>query len=151
MSEPTERRIGPTLQNRQLVSVKEPGMQLEATDLAHRPLQGAGLQKWRLLRVTEYVDRHLADPIRLPHLAAAAGLTRMHFAAQFRIVTGVRPHHYVKRRRIEKACDLLRDPERSIVDVALAVGFRTQAHFSTVFRQLTGESPTQWRLERVVN
>lgn len=126
-------------------------MQLEATYLTHRPFQAAGLQKWRLIRVTDYVEGHLADSVRLAHLAAVAGLTRMHFAAQFRIATGVRPHHYVRRRRIEKARELLRDPEHAIVDIALAVGFQTQAHFSTVFRQVTGETPRQWRLKHLAS
>lgn len=126
-------------------------MDLEATYLTHRPLQAAGLQKWRLIRVTDYVERHLADSVRLQHLAAVAGLTRMHFAAQFRIATGVRPHHYVRHRRIEKACELLRESEHAIVDIALAVGFQTQAHFSTVFRQVTGQTPRQWRLKHVAS
>lgn len=103
------------------------------------------LQKWRLKRVLEYVDRHLGGPIKLPDLAVAAGLTRMHFAAQFRAAVGVRPHHYVLRRRIDRACELMRDPELTLVEVALSVGFQTQAHFTTVFRRIVGETPLRWR------
>jgi hypothetical protein len=78
-------------------------MQLEELSPICRPTQCAGLQGWRQQRVTEYIELHMRDTIRLPHLAAAAGLTRMHFAAQFRIATGIRPHHYIQLRRIEKA------------------------------------------------
>src|SRR5262245_27865107 len=80
------------------------------------PRSPAPVQKWRLRRVVEYVDAHLGDPLRLPDLAAAAGLTRMHFAAQFRVAVGIRPHHYVLQRRIDRACELLRDPEVTLVD-----------------------------------
>jgi AraC-like DNA-binding protein len=103
------------------------------------------LQKWRLKRVVDYVDGHLGNPIRLPDLAAAAGLTRMHFAAQFRVAMGVRPHHYVLQRRIDRARELLRNPELALVDVALSVGFQTQAHFTTVFRRFVGQTPHRWR------
>ena len=55
-------------------------------------------------------------------MAVAAGLTRMHFAAQFRAATGMRPHGFLLQRRIERAQELLRDPELALVDVALSVG-----------------------------
>jgi AraC-like DNA-binding protein len=104
-----------------------------------------GLPKWRLKRVVTYVDTNLAECIRLADLAQAAGLTRMHFAAQFRVAMGMRPHDYVLRRRIERAQELLRDLSQPLVDVALSVGFQTQAHFATVFRRFTGETPHRWR------
>jgi len=121
------------------------GIELQPPPPQPRPTRPAPLQKWRLKRVVEYVEVHLSDPIRLPDLAGAAGLTRMHFAAQFRIAVGMRPHHYVLRRRIDRACQLLRDPGLTLVEVALGVGFQTQAHFTTVFRRYVGETPHRWR------
>jgi AraC-like DNA-binding protein len=103
------------------------------------------LQKWRLKRVVDYVGAHLAKSITLAELANAAGLTRMHFAAQFRVATGARPHEYVLRRRIERAQELLRISSLTLVDVALSVGFQTQSHFTTVFKRFTGETPHRWR------
>jgi AraC-like DNA-binding protein len=105
----------------------------------------AGLVKWRHRRVVEFIDANLADPIRLPDLARAAGLSRMHFAAQFRAATGIRPHEFVLRRRIERAQDLLRDSALPLAQVALGVGFQTQAHFTTVFRDHVQETPGRWR------
>jgi AraC-like DNA-binding protein len=112
-----------------------------ASDAAKR----AGLVKWRHRRVVDFIEANLADPIRLPDLARAAGLSRMHFAAQFRAATGVRPHDYVVRRRIERAQDLLRDSALPLAQVALGVGFQTQAHFTTVFREHVHETPARWR------
>jgi len=105
----------------------------------------APLQKWRMKRVTDHVDTHLSRRITLADMAAAAGLTRMHFAAQFRASTGMRPHDFVLQRRIERAQELLRNPERALVDVALSVGFQTQAHFTTVFKRFAGGTPHRWR------
>jgi len=103
------------------------------------------LQKWRLKRVLQYVDDHLAAKITLQDLAAVAGLSRMHFAAQFRAAIGTRPHKYLLKRRIERAEELLKQAEVSLVDVALRVGFQTQAHFTTVFKRFLGDTPYQWR------
>jgi AraC-like DNA-binding protein len=103
------------------------------------------LQKWRLKRVTEYVDNHLSDKIRLLDLAAVAGLSRMHFASQFRVATGLRPHEFLLRRRIRRSEELLRGSSMAIVEIALSVGFQTQAHFSTVFKRFVGFTPRQWR------
>ena len=70
----------------------------------------------------------------------------MHFAAQFRVATGLRPRDYLLRRRIERAQALLRDTELPMGEVAFKVGFPNQAHFSMVFRRLAGLTPRQWRL-----
>lgn len=103
------------------------------------------LPNWRLRRVHEYVDEHLAESIGLADLAEAAGLSRMHFAAQFRVATGYPPHHYVLHRRIDHAKELLSGTHLPLVEVALAVGFQEQSHFSTVFKRFTDETPARWR------
>jgi AraC-like DNA-binding protein len=103
------------------------------------------LPKWRFSRVTQYIDLHIEEPIRLLDLAKAAGLSRMHFAAQFRAYTGISPSAFVRTRRIQRAKELLGDPQTTLADVALSVGFRTQAHFTTVFHRFVGETPNCWR------
>jgi AraC-like DNA-binding protein len=107
--------------------------------------QMRALQKWRLKRVVEYVDHHLSGKITLLDLAAVAGLSRMHFASQFRAATGFRPHEYLLRRRIQRAEELLRQSTMTLVEIALTVGFQTQAHFTTVFKRFVGDTPYQWR------
>lgn len=103
------------------------------------------LQKWRLKRVMQYIDDNLDAKVTLQHLAAVAGLSRMHFAAQFRAAVGMRPHDYLLKRRIERAQELLQRADVSLVDIALTVGFQTQAHFTTVFKRFAGDTPYQWR------
>jgi AraC-like DNA-binding protein len=106
----------------------------------------SALQTWRLRRVQEYIRVRISGAIRLSDLASAAGLTRMHFAAQFRARTGVRPHEYVTRQRIARAQVLLVVTEAKIADVGSCLGFSNQAHFTTVFRRYTGTTPHRWRL-----
>ena len=112
---------------------------------AHRP-KVAELARWRLRRVIEYVEANLAEPVSLTDLAGVAGLTRMHFAAQFRAATGSPPHEYLLRRRIERAQELLLlDDAGSLVNIALTVGFQTQSHFTSVFKRFVGQPPRAWR------
>jgi AraC family transcriptional regulator len=103
------------------------------------------LQKWRLKRVVEYVENHLSEKIALSDLAAVAGLSRMHFASQFRTATGLRPHEFLLRRRIQRAEELLRNTTMPIAEIALTVGFQTQAHLTTVFKRFAGCTPGRWR------
>jgi AraC family transcriptional regulator len=103
------------------------------------------LPDWRLKRVQDYIESNLATSIRLHDLSAAAGLSRTHFATQFRATVGCPPHAYILRRRIARAQRLLMQSELSTADVALAVGFRTHSHFTAVFRRIVGETPTRWR------
>jgi AraC-like DNA-binding protein len=113
----------------------------------HRPntRRTPELVPWRLKRATDYIETRLAEPLRLADIASAAGLTRMHFAAQFRAATGQRPHEYVLRRRIEHAQRMLVSNDVSLVDVALSVGFQTQAHFTSIFKRFVGQPPRAWR------
>jgi AraC-like DNA-binding protein len=103
------------------------------------------LPKWRLKRVMEYVNAHLDEALSLADLAAVAGLSRMHFAAQFRAATGYRPHEYLLYQRIESAKSMLSGTDMPLAQVALSVGFQAQPHFSTVFKRIMGESPARWR------
>jgi AraC family transcriptional regulator len=108
-----------------------------------------GLPRWRLQRVVSYIQEHVGDAISLADMASAAGMSAMHFAAQFRAATGLRPHHYLLQCRIQQAKLLLMDTTRSLIDIAISVGFRTQAHFTTVFKNFEYTTPMQWRRNRV--
>ena len=108
------------------------------------PRVGA-LPKWRLRRVQEHLAANISEPISLADLAEAAGLSRMHFAAQFRVATGCRPHDYLLQQRIEHAKQMLARTNTPLVEVALSVGFQTQSHFSTVFKRLAGDTPARWQ------
>jgi AraC family transcriptional regulator len=105
------------------------------------------LPKWRMKRLEQYLAINIDKRISLDDMAAAAGLSKMHFAAQFRAATGFRPHEYLLSKRIERAEAVMATTEMPLVEVAFSVGFNAQAHFSTVFKRFTGKSPAQWRQE----
>jgi AraC family transcriptional regulator len=103
------------------------------------------LARWRLRRAIDFVETNLSKSICTSDISAAAGLTRMHFAAQFKAATGLRPHEYLLRRRVERAQDMLVKSDMPVVDVALSVGFQSQSHFTVVFNRFVGRPPHAWR------
>ncbi len=104
-----------------------------------------GLPGWRLRRVLEYIEAHLREDIGLADLAAAVDLSPYHFSRAFKETTGLSPHAYVIRRRVERSKELLAGTGLALAEVALACGFASQSHFSTAFRKLTGMSPGRYR------
>jgi AraC family transcriptional regulator len=105
------------------------------------------LPKWRIRRLEEFLAANIEKRISLDDMAAAVGLSKMHFAAQFRVATGFRPREYLLFKRIERAKAMMTASSMPLVEVAFAVGFNAQAHFSTVFKRFTGKSPAQWKQE----
>lgn len=77
-----------------------------------------------------------------------AGLSTFHFIRAFRASVGQTPHQYLRRRRIERACELLATTPVSVTDICDAAGFQSLGSFSSLFRRLTGESPAQYRARR---
>jgi AraC-like DNA-binding protein len=114
---------------------------------ARKPHVVATLPTWRLMRVVTYIETNIGGRITLANLAATAGLSRMYFAKQFRATTGMRPHDFVLRKRIARAQQMLAATSDTLVDIALSVGFQTQAHFTTVFKKFAGNTPYQFRRE----
>src|ERR1700758_1675436 len=113
----------------------------------HRPVQiyRGGLGSARLRRIKELVHSRMEDDLSLDEMAQAVGLSTAHFARMFRKSTGMTPHQFVLRQRIERAKAMLRAPDARILDVAVACGFKTQQHFAQVFRDVWGVSPTEYR------
>ena len=101
----------------------------------------------RLRRVTDYIHEHLDQDLTLARLGAVVFMSPYHFARLFQRSTGLPPHRFVVRARIDHATTLLATPDLSIARISQAVGFRTPSHFSTVFRRLTGVAPREYRAE----
>jgi AraC family transcriptional regulator len=106
------------------------------------------LAKWRLNRVQAYIEKNICESITLEDLAATAGLSRMYFSRQFQAATGISPHEYLLRKRIERAQHRLATTADALAEIGLSVGFQTQAHFSTVFKKFVGYTPLKWRREQ---
>ena len=98
-----------------------------------------------LRRARDLIDRDYAEPLDLDAMAREAGYSRFHFARAFAAAYGETPRTYLTRRRIERAKTLLRTANLSVTEICFLVGFSSLGSFSSRFRELVGESPTQYR------
>jgi AraC family transcriptional regulator len=99
----------------------------------------------RLDLVRAHLDAHLAEPVDLAALARVASLSPCHFHRVFRSLTGEGVGEHVRRLRLERAALLLRHSDRTITDVALAVGYESPAAFTRAFQREFGAAPAEWR------
>ena len=113
--------------------------------LVPAPSAVGGLPLYRLRRVLEYIDGNLGRDLRLLELATLVGMSAHHFSALFRASTGMPPHRYVMRQRLEKAKHLLKRSRLSVLEIALQTGFGDQTHFAKTFKRATGETPSAYR------
>ncbi len=93
----------------------------------------------------DLVDRSFTEPLDVAQLAAVARLSRWHFHRLFTATYGTTPAHYLTRRRVERAQDLLRTSNLTVTEVCHAVGFSSLGSFSGRFKELVGESPSAFQ------
>lgn len=104
-----------------------------------------GLSKRQVNQVANYIKDHLAESLSLEDLARVLSLQPWEITKAFKKTTGVPPYQYVRNLRIERAKELLQRSNSSLVDIALTVGFSSQSHFTTAFKQLENCTPAQYR------
>jgi AraC-like DNA-binding protein len=132
-----------------------------ATVLALRLLNGAerqaasttrgGLAGWRVRRVTDHLSANLSRDVRLKDMAVLVELSTHHFSRAFRAATGMPPHRYLMKLRLERARELLHGRELTLTEIALETGFSDQSHLSRAFRAEFGIRPATFRNRSVGN
>jgi AraC family transcriptional regulator len=108
-------------------------------------LHYAGLTDRQLKRAEEYMLEHMDGDLGVENLAAAAGLSPVYFARQFKLRTGCSPHRYLRSLRVKRAKELLGNDYMSIAEIALNCGFCHQEHMTRVFRAECGTTPAAFR------
>lgn len=110
------------------------------------PARSGVLSPRQQARIREFIDTFLDSELSVEQMAAEVGISPFYFSRLFRASFGMPPHRYVLQLRIDRASKLLlHDGQRTIADIALATGFASQAHFTSVFKRQLGCSPARWR------
>ncbi|MFN0066962.1 MAG: helix-turn-helix domain-containing protein [Limisphaerales bacterium] len=98
-----------------------------------------------VVRAKRYIAEHQADPLSLGEVARAVNTSSFYFCKLFKKATGLNFTEYVSRVRVERAKNLLLNPNARVSEVAYEVGFQSLTHFNRIFRRLVGQSPTDYR------
>lgn len=98
-----------------------------------------------ITKAKQYIQEHQADEISLGDVAGAVNTSTFYFCKMFKKSTGINFTEYLARVRVEKAKNLLLNPNHRISEVAFASGFQSLSHFNRVFRRIAGQSPTRYR------
>ena len=106
------------------------------------------LPGYKLKEVTDWMAQHIAEDLKLDQLAAQVGLSKFHFDRLFKRAIGLSPSQYQIDLRMNEARRLLRETKKSILDVALDVGYTNPSHFAKLFRRENGLTPSKYRQQR---
>jgi AraC-like DNA-binding protein/ligand-binding sensor protein len=98
-----------------------------------------------IARAKQFIQEHQGDEISLGDVAHAVNTSTFYFCKLFKKTTGLNFTEYLSRVRIEKARNLLLNPNLRISEVAFSAGFQSLTHFNRIFKKIAGESPTQYR------
>ncbi len=111
---------------------------------SRQPAKG-GLSAFDLKRVMAMIESLSDDRPTLADLARELGISRFHFSRAFKQSTGMTPHAFIARRRLEQSADMLRSTNLSATRIAMECGFSSSSHFTTAFRRAFGANPIEFR------
>ena len=137
--------------NRGVASILEKGLFSTEETLGH--IEAALMRQHTLSRATQhlirkamaYIHARYSEPLRREEIADHIGISADYLTDCFRQELGITPITYIRRYRIREACELLRNSDQSITQVALAVGFSDGAHFTRTFTREVGITPRAFR------
>jgi two-component system, response regulator YesN len=112
-------------------------------ELCQRQKDGMGSRPVRMIK--EYIGEHYSENITLNDIADIVFLNPAYLSAMFKKETGQTLTQYLIDVRIDKAKEMLRNPERTIGEIACMVGYQDERHFSKLFSKMTGVKPTEYR------
>jgi len=110
-------------------------------------LARGGLASWQVKRACEKLESDLGGKISLEQIAADFDLSVSHFSRAFRVSTGLPPHQWLLRQRVNTAKQLMGVRDLPLSEIAISAGFANQSHFTRVFSSVVGVSPAAWRRE----
>jgi AraC family transcriptional regulator len=104
-----------------------------------------GLSKRQLKKLQEMIDAEFASPLTLEQLSREAGLSPGYLSRAFKISTGITPHQYILRIRVDRATRLIQASSCSLDEIAERVGFADGSHMTSVFLKVAGKPPSHFR------
>ncbi len=125
-----------------LLSIFAEHLSMKSNQIA---LQTANAEPPVLVKAKQYIEAHYMETLSLGRVAGVVNTSVFYFCKLFKKITGIHFTEYVARVRIEKAKNLLLNPNLRVTEIAYEVGFQSLTHFNRVFKKIVGESPSDYR------
>jgi YesN/AraC family two-component response regulator len=98
-----------------------------------------------ITRARQFILEHRGEELSLATVAKAVNISSYYFCKTFKKVTGLNFTDYLARARVEKAKELLLEPNARVSEIVFEVGFQSITHFNRIFKRHVGKSPTEYR------
>lgn len=105
-----------------------------------------GLLPYDLEKAINFMQSHLEEALSVEEIAQELGLSQFHFSRLFKQRTGITPHQYLIKLRLERAKHLLKNTKMAVNEIADECGFANPSHLARHLRRETGLSPKQFRI-----
>lgn len=96
-------------------------------------------------RAKDFIRDHQTEDLTLGQVAKAVNTSPFYFCKIFKKAVGLNFTEYLSRLRVERAKNLLLNPNLRVSEIAYEVGFQSLTHFNRVFKRITGVAPTEYR------
>ncbi len=110
-------------------------------------LRNSGCASKFVIEVSNYVQKHISEPIDVKALSKAMYLSRSRFTTKFKEQTGMSPIDFITKEKIEEAKRLIKYTDKPLSSIGDYLGFSSQSHFSRTFKKHTSLSPNEYRLK----
>lgn len=139
-----ERLIANLIDNRLRMKGKFSGVQ-DTEDVIASP-EYKGNDEALMERMMKIIDRNIDDrTLNVEKLSQEVGVSRAHLHRKMKDMIGMTPSDFIRSIRLRRACELLQKGDIEVTQVAYALGFTSQPHFSSVFKKFVGVSPSEYR------
>lgn len=118
---------------------------IEEATTGHPEPKSENAQDLYVKKALEFVHINYSQTVTIAEMADWIGLERKYLSKLFKSATGLSPQDYLIHFRLNKACELMKNPSLSIGEIAYSVGYKDQLLFSKMFKKLKGVSPTEYR------
>ena len=95
--------------------------------------------------ISKVVEQYYATPVTLPELAYLSGRSLSSFKRDFQSLYNLPPARWIKEKRLEKAKEMRQNTAIPVNEIGFSMGFENISHFSRIFKEYYGQSPTDYR------
>lgn len=119
---------------------------LRSFSYSDEEVSGVNPQGFELIdKSVTYINEHLCEDLTLEDIASVANMSRTYFSSLFKKLNGISPWDYITIKRVEKSIDMIKNTNKTVLEIATECGFNSTANFNRSFKKVTNKVPSDYR------